>query len=250
MPKFLDQPSWYVNVSGTPKQVWGAPMAEEFDNSLVQNGDILSKQVQGGFSCRNLRVNGSNMSDIDIYAPKEPGALNALLLGSGSSSEPPYWIGPPSSSGYYLTSGNGGKPQWSAIPSTPYTQITRVNTGTNPGTPLYFNKDHTNIGAVARNCIIWGGVVGGTITSINFLTTMGVSSSFAPLIEGCTNFWFTLASASGASSRTFYYSGMMSKGTTVSVVSGDKLAVTSDVNAIRIVLSSTGYGGTAGIISF
>lgn len=89
MPKFLDQPSWYVDVSGTPKQVWGAPMVEEFVNSSVENGDILSKQVQGGFSLRNLRVNGNTMNDINIYAPESAGSTNQILMGGGTSA--PKW---------------------------------------------------------------------------------------------------------------------------------------------------------------
>lgn len=88
MPKFLDQPSWYVNVSGTPRQVWGAPIVQEFDDSSVNSGDILSKQVQGCFSFRNLRVNGDAMSDIDIYAPKSPGTNGQVLVSNGSSSVP------------------------------------------------------------------------------------------------------------------------------------------------------------------
>lgn len=80
MPKFLDQPSWYVDVSGTPRQVWGAPMVQEFADSSVALGDILSKQVQGGFSLRNLRVNGSAMNDINIYAPTTSNASGQILV--------------------------------------------------------------------------------------------------------------------------------------------------------------------------
>ena len=243
MPKFLDTPSWYTS-SGVEVRGIGA--------STIYGSGLTASPASfylNGEANQILRVSGTSV--FNLYAP-----TSTPPSGLGTGVTVPYydygdtemkWTQPnyvyPS---FLMNQADGAR--WANIP---YMDVQSISSGTS-GALLYFNYAHSPLGGSSTSgtkyCIVWAGVQGGTITSVNLTTSSNLNSPLSSAIQGSSNFWMIFYSPySSTSSHQIYISGMMSKGGTFNTIGQLVSGVSEDVNSLRILIS--GGRGVCGIMS-